>query len=146
MKIKIKLDDPLALPKKKHQSDAGFDLVNIGEDIKLHTGDSEVIHTGVYTEIPEGYVGLVFPRSSTGKNGLVLLNTVGVIDSHYRGEIMVMAKNVKVNTILHIGHLERFAQLVIVPVFLPELEVVDELSDTQRGAGGFGSTGRGFNE
>jgi len=139
--LKIKLDTPQCEPYKKHHYDAGFDLKDKnGTTIRPY--EEKHIHTGVYAEIPEGYVGLVFPRSSMGKNGLVLLNTVGVIDSHYRGEIIVMAKNINSNNKLLIDQYERFAQLVIVPVFLPTIEIVEKLSSTERGTGGFGSTGK----
>lgn len=140
--MKVKLDYPECKPYKKHHYDAGFDLKNAEGIVILNPYEEEIIHTGVYIEIPEGYVGLVFPRSSMGKAGLVLLNTVGVIDSHYRGEIMVLAKNIRNDSRLIIDRFERFAQLVIVPVFLPEIEIVDSLSETQRGTGGFGSTGK----
>lgn len=140
--MKIKLDHPRCKPYKKHHYDAGFDLVNANSEISLGPYAEQLVHTGVYTAIPEGYVGLVFPRSSMGKAGLVLQNTVGVIDSHYRGEIMVLAKNVRNDARIVIEQYQRFAQLVIVPVFLPELEVVEELDETIRGEGGFGSTGK----
>lgn len=139
--MKISLDHPKCLPTKKHHYDAGFDLVNANYEIILGPYQEELIHTGVYTAIPEGHVGLVFPRSSMGKAGLVLQNTVGVIDAHYRGEIMILAKNVRNDARIVIEQYQRFAQLVIVPVFLPELEVVEELDKTIRGKGGFGSTG-----
>lgn len=139
--MKVKLDHPSCIPFKKHHYDAGFDLKDKhGTTLKPY--EDKVIHTGVYAEIPEGYVGLVFPRSSLGREGLVLLNTVGVIDSHYRGEIMILAKNVSNNKQIVITPFQRFAQLVIVPVFLPTIEVVESISDTERGTGGFGSTGK----
>lgn len=140
--MKVKLDHPRCEPFKKHHYDAGFDLVNANEEIKLGPYSEALVHTGVYAEIPEGYVGIVVPRSSLGRAGLVMLNTVGIIDSHYRGEIMVAVKNVKSDSMIKIGQFDRFAQLVLVPVFLPEIEVVDELSETKRGTGGFGSTGK----
>ena len=139
--MKIKVSHPECIPYKKHHYDAGFDLKNANETVVLNPYHETVIHTGVYTAIPEGYVGLVFPRSSMGKKGLVLINTVGVIDAHYRGEIMCLAKNVRNDSQIQIAQYERFAQLVIVPVFLPELEIVEELDSTERGTGGFGSTG-----
>lgn len=139
--MKVKLDHPKCMPFKKHHYDAGFDLVNANADVILGPCQEQLIHTGVYTAIPEGFVGLIFPRSSMGKAGLVLQNTVGVIDSHYRGEIMILAKNANDYNKIVIQKYQRFAQLVIVPVFLPELEVVSSLDETIRGDGGFGSTG-----
>ena len=140
--MKVKLDHPRCKPEKTHHYDAGFDLKNANVPVVLNPYAEELIHTGVYMEIPEGYVGIVVPRSSMGKAGLVLRNTVGIIDSHYRGEIMVLAKNVNTESRIEIEQFERFAQIVIVPVFLPEIEVVNELSETKRGTGGFGSTGK----
>lgn len=139
--MKIKVDDAKCIPFKKHHYDAGFDLKNAREIITLAPYREEIIYTGVRTAIPEGHVGLVVPRSSMGKKGMVLLNTIGVIDAHYRGEIMVLAKNVRMDTLIQIEQYERFAQLIIVPVFLAELEVVEDLDETERGIGGFGSTG-----
>lgn len=139
--MRIKVDHPECIPFKKHHYDAGFDLKSANDTVTLGPYGEEVIHTGVYVAIPEGHVGLVVPRSSMGKKGLVLLNTVGVIDAHYRGEIMVLGKNVRGDSQVVIEKFERFAQLVIVPVFLPQLEVVDTLDETERGTGGFGSTG-----
>ena len=98
------------------------------------------IPTGVRCEIPEGYVGLLLARSSLGKRGLVLANGVGVIDSGFTGEITVPLFNVgKHDAILLDG--ERIAQLVIVPCMLPTFEQVESLGETERGDGGFGSTG-----
>jgi len=139
--MKIKVDHPECIPYKKHHCDAGFDLKNANEEVVLGPYAEKTLHTGVYAAIPEGFVGLVFPRSSMGRKGLVLLNTVGVIDAHYRGEIMILAKNIRTDSRIIIKQFERFAQLVIVPVFLPELEVVKDLDETVRGTGGFGSTG-----
>lgn len=140
--MKVKVDNEKCIPFKKHHYDAGFDLVNASSDIILNPGEEYTIKTGVYAAIPEGYVGLLFPRSSMGKAGLSLENTVGIIDSKYRGEILAMVKNNKKDTRIIIEQYQRFAQLVIVPVFLPELEVVEELDNTLRGTGGFGSTGK----
>lgn len=140
--MRVKLDHPECMPFKKHHYDAGFDLVNANSQVKIGPYQKETIHTGVYAEIPEGYVGLLVLRSSMGKYGLALRNTVGIIDSHYRGEIMAMVVNKSTDVQIHINQYQRFAQLVIVPVFLPEIEVVEQLTETQRGTGGFGSTGK----
>ena len=104
--------------------------------------ETQFIHTGISAEIPEGYCGLVFARSSMGaKRGLAPANKVGVIDADYRGEIMVTLHNHSERSqIVYPG--ERIAQLAIVPFLKAEFEEADDLSDTVRGAGGFGSTGK----
>lgn len=126
-------------PKFGKPGDAGADLVAISAEIR----DNQVIYgTGIAVEIPEGMVGLVFPRSSIRNYDLVLSNSVGVIDSGYRGEIMVTF-NLKNpwsdDDVYHIG--DRIAQLLIMPVPLTNYVEVDELSETQRGTDGHGSTG-----
>lgn len=147
MEIRIKKLVPEAVvPKRAHASDAGFDLVavsrNLDEDWNIVYG------TGLAFEIPEGYVGLVFPRSSIAKKNVMLTNCVGVIDSGYRGEVMAKFKFID-HRVRHeeyhwyeIG--ERICQMVIMK--LPDVDMVevDELSDSDRGEGGFGSTGTGF--
>ena len=101
-----------------------------------------MVHTGLAAEIPEGYAGLVFARSGiASKRGLAPANKVGVIDSDYRGEIMVALHNHSEETAL-IADGERIAQLVIVPYLRAEFEETEELGETKRGEGGFGSTGR----
>lgn len=137
MQIKIKrLNDKATLPTKAHATDAGYDLYAcscIYEDGMLNFG------TGIAVEIPQGYVGLVFPRSSIANTHLTLSNSVGVIDSGYRGEIK--AKFRKGGTKgYNVG--DRIAQLIIIPY--PEIEFVevDTLADSDRGEGGYGSSGR----
>lgn len=137
MQVKIKrLNDKAILPTKAHATDAGYDLYASScyyEDGMLHYG------TGIAVEIPEGYVGLLFPRSSIANTHLTLSNSVGVIDSGYRGEIM--AKFRKGGTRgYHVG--ERIAQLIIIPYPEVTFEEVDELSNSDRGEGGYGSSGR----
>lgn len=143
MEIKFKkLDEKAVMPVRAHKGDAGLDLTCIG--VQTGVNDTREIllicHTGLAVEIPEGYVGLLFPRSSICKKSVELTNSVGVIDSSYRGEITAVFR-VTVNGIPEFyKEGEKFAQLVIVPI--PELEVVEaeELSETERGANGFGST------
>lgn len=137
MQVKIKrLNDKSILPTKAHTTDAGYDLYASSchyEDGMLHYG------TGVAVEIPVGYVGLVFPRSSIANTHLTLSNSVGVIDSGYRGEIK--AKFRKGGTRgYNVG--DRIAQLIIMPYPEVTFEEVDELSDSDRGEGGYGSSGR----
>ena len=121
---------------------AGLDLSVSGDDITVKPGCHTLVQTGIKTAIPEGYAGLVFVRSSLGiKRGLMLSNSVGVIDSDYRGEILVSLYNTSsCEQLLKSG--ERIAQLVIVPYICPELVERDELDETVRGGGGFVSTGK----
>ena len=144
MDVKVKKLVPEAvLPKRAHASDAGFDLVAVSR--KVDEDGAIVYGTGLAFEIPEGYVGLVFPRSSIARKDLVLSNGVGVIDSGYRGE--VMAKFRFVDPLLkheaydwyEVG--DRIAQLIVMK--LPDVGLVEseELSESERGKGGYGSTG-----
>ena len=144
MKVRIKkLNEKAIIPTYGSEFSAGADLyalLDSAVEIKPH--ETLFIHTGISVEIPEGYCGLVFARSSMGaKRGLAPANKVGVIDADYRGEIMVALHNhsEKSNTV-EPG--ERVAQLAIVPFLKADFEESDELSDTTRGVGGFGSTGK----
>ena len=149
MKLKIKAVSPkigreLPWPQRATAGSAGMDLsACIEEDIIIAPRQLVRIPTGIAIALPgPEYVALVYARSGLGiKHGITLSNGVGVIDSDYRGEIMVGLTNLsdKLYTI-HPG--DRIAQLVVTPVVLPELERVEELDDTSRGAGGFGSTGQ----
>jgi len=141
MKIHFKKLNPEAQkPKFGKPGDAGADLV---ATVAWATESQIVYGTGLAVEIPEGMVGLVFPRSSVRNYALSMANSVGVIDSGYRGEIMVTF-NIKTNhntrELYKIG--DRIAQLVIIPVPLAKYVEVEELSETQRGTEGHGSTGR----
>ena len=140
MKIKVKRLNELAmLPTKAHATDAGFDLYATS---KTYDKDGNVVYgCGLAFEIPEGYMGLVFPRSSNARTQLLLSNSVGVIDSGYRGEVTAKFKCLSTfhDTEYKIG--ERFAQIIFLPIPNVELEVVDELSDSERGTGGYGSSG-----
>lgn len=142
MKINFKYIGDFDAPKIQTSGAAGLDLFNNEKEIRiLEEGKSIVISTGFYVEIPEGYVGLVFARSSLGfKFDCTLANSVGVIDSDYRGEVKVKIHNhsdkpkmIELN--------ERVAQIVVVPCF-NQFTQVDELSETDRGSNGFGSTGK----
>ena len=122
---------------------AGADLYAcLDEPVTIGAGETVFIPTGIAMEVPKGYAGLVYARSSLGaKRGLAPANKVGVIDSDYRGEIAVVLHNHgKIDQTVAPG--ERIAQLVITPVLTPVYEEVEELSDTNRGTGGFGSTGK----
>ncbi len=144
MKIAIKKLRPDAiLPTYGTQFSAGADLYAVTDgDISVAPGQTILVHTGLAFEIPEGYVGLVYARSGLAtKRGLAPANKVGVIDADYRGEVMVALYNQSSETqTLSLG--ERIAQIVIAPFLHAEFHEANELSDTVRGAGGFGSTGK----
>jgi len=143
MKIHFKkLDSKAQKPKFGKPGDAGADLVATSVDFSRDNNNQIVYGTGLAVEIPEGMVGLVFPRSSVRNYNLSMANSVGVIDSGYRGEIMVtfnFNSRTPDNTIYQVS--DRIAQLVIMPVPLIQYKEVDELSETQRGTDGHGSTG-----
>lgn len=139
MKVKIKKLHPNAIiPKYAKPGDAGMDLTSISEE--WNDDNSMVTYdTGLAMEIPEGYVGLLFPRSSISKTILSLANSVGVIDSGYRGSIMFKFRYPEEGMIYDVG--DRIGQIIILPYPSIEFEEVAELSSTERGEGGFGSTG-----
>lgn len=137
MKVKIKkLHDLVEIPTYAKPGDAGMDLTAVS--IEKDSYGNAVIHTGLAVEIPEGYVGLVFPRSSISKYDMHLRNSVGVIDSGYRGEIMLKFSFLEDGILYQMG--DKVAQLIILPYPQITFEEVDELSETERGEGGFGST------
>lgn len=143
MKINYKKTDPKAIcPTYGTEYSAGADLYALlDKDITIRAGETVLIHTGISAEIPEGYAGLVFARSGlASKKGLAPANKVGVIDADYRGEIMVPLHNHSSED-RTISYGERIAQMAIVPFLKVEYNEVDELSETVRGLGGFGSTG-----
>ena len=143
MTVRIKkLNDKAIVPTYGTDYSAGADLYMTDDTVTVAPHSTVMLHTGLSVEIPEGYCGLVFARSSMGaKRGLAPANKVGVIDSDYRGEIMVALHNHS-DSPATVEASERVAQLVIVPFLKAEFEVADDLSDTVRGEGGFGSTGR----
>ena len=130
-------------PERQTPGSAGYDLCACIQDpAVIGPGDTGVFPTGLALEIPEGHVGLVFCRSGLGvKHGISLPNCVGVIDSDYRGEIMVGLYN-SGESEYTVQPADRIAQLMVVPVVQAQIQMVDELDETQRGAGGFGSTGK----
>lgn len=149
MELRIKrLDEKAVLPSFAKDGDAGLDLTAI--HISKDNVGNITYHTGIAIEIPKGYVGLLFPRSSISKKQQFLTNSVGVIDSGYRGEIMAKFKPVmgSYETILEIFESneyevgDRVVQMVIVKHETPEIIEVEELSDTERGSGSYGSTGK----
>ena len=142
MNIK-KLNENARIPTYGSEFAAGADLYAcLDNDITIEPAQTVLIHTGLAMQIPEGLVGLIYARSGlASKKGLAPANKVGVIDSDYRGEIMVALHNH--GTIPQtISDGERIAQIVFAPYYAAEFSVVDELDDTTRGAGGFGSTGK----
>lgn len=154
MQVKIKKLNPNAvIPTYAKEGDAGMDLV--ATEIIKDTPEQITYGTGLAMEIRDGFVGLVFPRSSIRKTGLQLSNSVGVIDSGYRGEIQatfnkifggegmydeMKVKEIQPNDYYKVG--DRIAQIIILPYPQIEFEEVKELSDSERGEGGFGSTGK----
>lgn len=142
VKIK-KLEENATIPTYGSEFAAGADLYAcMGQAVTINPHETVLIHTGIAMEIPVGYAGLVYARSGiASKRGLAPANKVGVIDSDYRGEIMVALHNHSEEA-QTIESGERIAQLVIAPYITADFIVSDELDDTQRGAGGFGSTGK----
>ena len=142
MKVKIKkLHFNAVVPRYAKPGDAGLDLTAVSMKFDSSSAGREMVTFGIglAVEIPEGHVGLLFPRSSVYKSGLTLTNSVGVIDSGYRGEIMMKFQVSLISTMYKVG--DRVGQLLIVPYPQVEFEEVDELSSTERGKGGYGSTG-----
>ena len=144
MKIEVKrLNDKARLPFRATDGSAGADLFAcLDEDVTVEPGGRVLIPTGIAIAIPDkGYGGFVFPRSSVAsKHGVSLSNCVGVIDSDYRGEVKIPVIN-HGSEAYTIRNGDRIAQLVMLPVILPEFEETDFLGETERGEGGFGSTG-----
>jgi dUTP pyrophosphatase len=126
------------LPKRAHPTDAGADLFAF-DSHEIYPGEQKLVDTGIAIKIPEGYGGFIFNRSSQGKKGITIPHSVGVIDSDYRGNLKVLLKNIGEDPYV-IQRGDRIAQLVIMPVLLVEFK--DSWNDTQRGTGGFGSTGQ----
>ncbi len=143
MKVNIKkLNENAIIPTYGTEFSAGADLYNLpGEAVKIPAHSTVLLHTGLAIEIPEGYVGLIFARSGlASKRGLAPANKVGVIDSDYRGEWMVAMHN-HTDEEGAVDGGERIAQMLIVPFIKADFVLAEELSATDRGAGGFGSTG-----
>jgi dUTP pyrophosphatase len=139
MKLKIKkLNNDAVMPTYAHSFDAGMDLRTV-EEVIVKAGEDAKIKTGLAMEIPEGYVGLVWDKSGIGSKGLKTLG--GVIDAHYRGEIMILMRNLN-NEDYTFQKGDKVAQLLIQKIEHPEIEEANELSETVRGEGRFGSTGK----
>ena len=136
-----RLDPSVELPRYAHPSDAGLDL-RANESFDLAPLERRLVPTGLAIALPDGYAGFVQPRSGLAiKKGLSVVNTPGLIDAHYRGELKIILINLDPNETIHIDRGERIAQLVIQEVPTVDLIEVDELDETDRGSGGFGSSG-----
>ena len=139
MLIEYSTEDTNLQPCRAHEGDAGADL-KAATDYAIRPHTAELIDTGIKIAIPYGYFGMVVSRSGHSKHRISLANRVGIIDSSYRGNLMVRLENLSDET-FNIKTYDRIAQLIIVPCLLPEFILSDELDETERGEGGFGSTG-----
>jgi dUTP pyrophosphatase len=136
-----RLDPRAVIPTRAYEHDAGFDLYAL-EDAQLAPGQRASVRTGIAVEIPDGEAGLVLPRSGlAARHGIALVNAPGLIDAGYRGELRVLLLNTDSDNAFAVSGGDRIAQLVLVRVETPELEEVDELGESVRGSGGFGSSG-----
>jgi len=136
-----RLDPELPVPKRAHRGDAGVDL-HSAEELTIAPGERALVKTGVALALPLGTVGLIHPRSGlAAKHGITIVNAPGTVDADYRGELMVCLLNTDKDTPFELTRGMRIAQLVVQRVELPDFVEVDELDETVRGAGGYGSTG-----
>ncbi|GAA1526685.1 dUTP pyrophosphatase [Microbacterium ginsengiterrae] len=130
-----------AVPSYAHPGDAGADLV-AAEAVRLEPGERALVPTGVRIALPDGYAAFVVPRSGlAAKHGITIVNSPGTVDAGYRGEIKVSLLNTDSSSAYDVAVGDRIAQLIIMPVTRANFIPVDELEDSARGAGGFGSTG-----
>jgi len=136
-----RLNPHAVLPTRAYEHDAGLDLYAL-EDRVLKPGQRASVRTGIAIEIPSGYAGLVLPRSGLAdRHGIALVNAPGLIDAGYRGEVRILLLNTDAREAFRVSGGERIAQLVLVKIEAPALVEVDELSPSERGQGGFGSSG-----
>lgn len=137
-----RLDARARVPTRAHAGDAGYDLYAV-EAAELAPGDRAAVGTGIAVEVPDGHAGLVLPRSGTAaRHGISVVNAPGLIDSGYRGEVRVLLLNTDRHEAFAVAPGDRIAQLVLVRVETPALEEVGSLAASDRGEGGFGSSGR----
>jgi dUTP diphosphatase len=136
-----RLDPRATLPRRAYPGDAGLDLHAL-DALTLGPGERAAVPTGIAVEIPDGQAGLVLPRSGlAARHGIALVNAPGLIDAGYRGEIRVLLLNTDRHTEVEIAAGDRIAQLVLVAIHAPEVLEVEDLAVSERGAGGFGSSG-----
>ena len=142
IKLRIKLlDADMPVPRYQHEGDAGLDLSS-RIDLTLQPGERATVPTGIAVAIPRGYAGFVLPRSGiAARHGIALVNSPGLIDSGYRGEVAIVMINTDKHEAFHIKRGDRIAQLVLQQVVEATTIKVEELDETSRGSGGFGSTG-----
>jgi dUTP pyrophosphatase len=142
MTLRVRRLDPRALlPTRAYDGDAGLDLYAL-EPSRLEPGQRAAVRTGIAVEIPPGQAGLVLPRSGlAARHGIALVNAPGLIDAGYRGELQILLLNTDRTRAFEVGAGDRIAQLVLVRVEVPAVLEVDELAASERGAGGFGSSG-----
>ena len=137
-----RLSEAAQAPAPAHPGDAGYDL-RAAEAARIEPGARASVGTGVALEIPDGWAGLVLPRSGlAARHGIALVNSPGLIDSGYRGEVRVLLLNTDRDETFGVEVGDRIAQLVLVAHAAPELDEAPELAESTRGPGGFGSTGR----
>ncbi len=143
MELRVaKLTSEAVIPSRAHDGDAGLDLCAC-EPAHIGPGERWSVGTGIAVEIPEGHAGLVLPRSGLARDhGIALVNSPGLIDSGYRGEVRVLLLNTDPAETFRIQPGERIAQLVVAPIALADPVEVEVLTDSSRGDGGFGSSGR----
>jgi len=137
-----RLRDDARLPTRAHEGDAGLDLYAV-DAATIEPGERATVATGIAVEIPDGFAGLVLPRSGlAARHGIALVNAPGLIDSGYRGEIRVLLLNTDRRESFEVRPGERIAQLLLTPIAIAEPVEVADLAATARGSGGFGSSGR----
>jgi dUTP pyrophosphatase len=136
-----RLDERALLPTRAHEDDAGLDLHAI-EQLRIEPGERAAVRTGIAVEIPAGHAGLVLPRSGLAhRHGIALVNAPGLIDSGYRGELKVLLLNTDRSRPFTVSPGDRIAQLVVIAAEAPDVVEVQELALSERGSGGFGSSG-----
>ncbi len=142
MTLRIRrLHDDAVIPRRAYRGDAGLDLHSV-DDLVLGPGERAAVGTGIAVEIPPGQAGLVLPRSGLAtRHGIALVNAPGLIDAGYRGEVRVLLLNTDRSDAFTIATGDRIAQLVLVRIETPEVAEALELADSERGVGGFGSSG-----